>query len=302
MTCRDVREVADSFLSGELLTETNHEILRHLDTCPSCRAEMDARRRLRGALQDAFARAPELQPRAEFTSALRERLRDTPAHDRRRWMWSRSWLALAAGLLIVAAVAGILLLNRPLTPADALARDAIGDHQTCALTPHPGQRGVPLEEAAQKIDSTYRLLLTAPPDDVATPDGAAHVLDRHACAFGTRRFAHIMLQYRGRVVSLLMTANDASAVADAMPHLIGLPADGLSVVSVNGAHHAFLVVGDLDSAALTELSRAVTVPLARRLDARLFTPELLFRSALQRISFFHCCTSVTGPSRPVGEL
>ena len=37
MTCRDVREAADSFLCDELLTETNHDILQHLDTCPSCR-------------------------------------------------------------------------------------------------------------------------------------------------------------------------------------------------------------------------------------------------------------------------
>ena len=42
MNCRDVREVADSFLCEELLTETNHEILRHLDTCPSCRTELHA--------------------------------------------------------------------------------------------------------------------------------------------------------------------------------------------------------------------------------------------------------------------
>jgi hypothetical protein len=57
MNCRDVREIADSFLCEELLTETNHEILRHLETCPLCRTEIDARRRLRGALRDAFNRA-----------------------------------------------------------------------------------------------------------------------------------------------------------------------------------------------------------------------------------------------------
>ena len=76
MNCRDVREIADSFLCEELLTETNHEILRHLDTCPLCRTEIDARRRLRGALRDAFNRAPELQPSAEFQNRLRDQLRD----------------------------------------------------------------------------------------------------------------------------------------------------------------------------------------------------------------------------------
>ena len=84
MNCRDVREVADSFLCEELLTETNHEILRHLDTCPSCRTEIDARRRLRGALRTAFNRAPELQPAGEFADRLRDQLRQAAVHRHRR--------------------------------------------------------------------------------------------------------------------------------------------------------------------------------------------------------------------------
>jgi len=51
MTCRDVRELADSFLAEELLTETNHEILRHLETCPVCRADLAVRRELRDGLR-----------------------------------------------------------------------------------------------------------------------------------------------------------------------------------------------------------------------------------------------------------
>ena len=81
MNCRDVREVADSFLCEELLTETNHDILRHLDTCPSCRTEIDARRRLRGALRTAFNRAPELQPAGAFADRLRDQLRHEKAWE-----------------------------------------------------------------------------------------------------------------------------------------------------------------------------------------------------------------------------
>ena len=58
--------MADSFLSDELLTETNHEILRHLDTCASCRAEIAVRRQFRASLQVAFERAPDLQPPPDF--------------------------------------------------------------------------------------------------------------------------------------------------------------------------------------------------------------------------------------------
>ena len=55
--------MADSFLGEELLTETNHEILRHLDTCPVCRADLAGRRALREGVQRAFHRAPDLEPK-----------------------------------------------------------------------------------------------------------------------------------------------------------------------------------------------------------------------------------------------
>jgi hypothetical protein len=74
MECRDVREMADSFLARELVTETNHEILRHLDVCPVCRADVAGRRALRDGLRRAFQNARELGPTAEFTTRLRTTL------------------------------------------------------------------------------------------------------------------------------------------------------------------------------------------------------------------------------------
>src|SRR5262245_37920964 len=128
---------------------------------------------------------------------------------------------------------------------------------------------VPLEEAAQRFDSAYRLLLNAPPDDISTPDGVARVTERHSCAYSARRFGHVIMEYRGRVVSLLMTANDGETGdvgQGAIPHVVGRPMNGLSVVSVNGRRHAILLVSDLNPAELTQLSRAVSMPLARRLE------------------------------------
>lgn len=269
MNCRDVRDVADSFLCEELLTETNHEILRHLDSCPSCRTEMDARRRLRGALRTAFNRAPELQPAGEFADRLRDQLRGASAHRHRSWMLSSRWLALAAGLVLAAGVTAAILFNRSSATADALAQDAIGDHRNCALKYRLTRAPVPLEQAAQRFDSAYRLLLSAPPDDIPTPNGPAHVLERHSCAYGAHRFGHVILQYRGRVVSLLVTANgrttgDAESMA-AIPHVIGRPVDGLSVVSVNGSRHAIMLVSDLEKSELTQLAEIVSLPLVQRL-------------------------------------
>jgi len=285
--------MADSFLSEELLTETNHEILRHLESCPSCRSEIDDRRRLRGALRAAFDRAPDLQPTADFGSRLRGHLLQAASDRHRSWRISRRWLALAAGIVLVAGLSGALLLSRWTRPAEALVRDAVGDHQNCALNFRLVKMPVPLEEAAQQFDSAYGLLINTPPNDIRTPDGPARVIERHSCAYGARRFGHVIMEYRGRVVSLLMTASDAAAaddVTEAVPHVIGRQMNGLSVVSVSGLHHAVLLVSDLDRAELTRLSQIVSVPLAQRLQGSLLPDggalATLFMSPTGRTSTF----------------
>lgn len=269
MKCRDIRDMADSFLNDELLTETNHEILQHLDTCASCRAELAARRELRGSLQAAFNRAPDLQPLPDFAQRLRDQMRAAAAGAKQDAPFSRRWLMLAASAVLTAGLTGAFWLTQE-TPVDALARDAIGDHWNCALKHRRVRTPVPLEEAAQRFDNVYRVLLKAPPNEMSTPNGPVRVTDRHSCAFGTRRFGHVILQYRAHVVSLLVTADDErpSAVTlplDLDPHLHGRPVNGLSVASIHGAHHAILLVSDLDGRELRQLSAVVSVPLVDQL-------------------------------------
>ena len=75
MQCRDARELLDSFIGEELLVETNHDLLRHLATCPECGAELDGRRRIRSGLKQAFLRSADLQVRPEWAEELTIRLR-----------------------------------------------------------------------------------------------------------------------------------------------------------------------------------------------------------------------------------
>ena len=130
MECREVRQLAEAFISEQLLVETTHAIVAHLDRCPACRAEVDGLRRLRAATRSAFANMPELTPRPEFLSVLTGRLQAESARQQpSRW---KPWLALAASTLLVAGT-GWAFREWSLTNLSTLLYAAVGDHRFCAL-------------------------------------------------------------------------------------------------------------------------------------------------------------------------
>jgi putative zinc finger protein len=270
MTCRDVRELADSFVDDALGTETTGEILWHLATCSTCRSELDGRRTLRRSLKTAFDRAPDLQPPTGFTARLRTNLSGAADPSNAHRTDRRRWLALAASMAIVAGLSAWALQYGSTAPLDKLALDAVGDHWNCGLKNRAVRTPVPLEQAAQRFDGAYRLLLTVPADHVSTSNGLVSVLERHSCAFGTRRFGHVILEYQGKLVSLLLTQDDGnlsdgSMGRDAAAHVHGPFATGFTVVSVRGSGHTVLLVSDLATDDLVRLSDAISRPLAQKL-------------------------------------
>ncbi|MBW8868363.1 MAG: hypothetical protein JF610_13725 [Acidobacteria bacterium] len=210
MECRDVRELTDSFLSEQLLVETTHDILRHLAQCPSCRAEIESRRRLRTALRGAFERSPELRATPEFLESVGRRVRDRQSsRSLRAARWSfRPLMAIAASLLLVSAVAfgGREWLGASLLHA------ALGDHQNCAIRFRLKEKPISLEEAAQRFDPAYRSLVAVAPSPARLSGGELTVLERHSCVYDRRRFAHIVLRYRGTLVSVLVTPDRLARV------------------------------------------------------------------------------------------
>ena len=59
MNCTEFREVVDSYLSDELLTETNHSMMRHVENCSDCQALVYARKKIRSRLKFAVRSAEE---------------------------------------------------------------------------------------------------------------------------------------------------------------------------------------------------------------------------------------------------
>jgi hypothetical protein len=270
VTCRDVRELADSFVDDALGATTTGEMLWHLSRCSACRSELDGRRTLRRSLQSAFSGASDLQASPDFGARLRTNLIRASSPSQHQRTNHRRWLAVAASMAIVVGLSAWALSYVSTKPLDQLALDAIGDHWNCGLKNRAIRAPVPLEQAAQRFDRAYRLLLTVPADHVSTPNGPVSVLERHSCAFGTRRFGHVILEYRGKVVSLLLTQedgdlSDGSVGGDGAAHVHGRSDNGFTVVSVRRSAHMILLVSDLEAQDLVRLTEAVSKPLAQRL-------------------------------------
>src|SRR5260370_9510591 len=70
MQCREFRDIADSYLGNELIVETNHEVISHLEHCAECRRELAARRGLRSPLRQAFLKSHANQIEHEYAQAL----------------------------------------------------------------------------------------------------------------------------------------------------------------------------------------------------------------------------------------
>jgi hypothetical protein len=271
MECRDVRELADSFLGEELLTETNHEILRHLETCPVCRADLDARRTLRDGVRRAFHRAADLEPGPDFIAGLRTSLQSTAYQaPARRGIRLQGWWALAATVLLAVTV-GLAYRGREwIAATGALARAAVGDHLNCALHFRLAEKPITLEDAAARYGPAYRVLENLPPDDVMTTIGPARVLERHACVYGGRRFAHVVLEYRGQRVSLLVTnaerGLELKLPGEALPDVTSAGRiDDMAVVSFRASSHMVFFAGEVAQTDLMKLADAVAGPLYRRL-------------------------------------
>ena len=97
--CRDARAAADAFVAGELPAESSRAVVRHLESCPMCRADVDARRALREQLRGAFLSDRTLAPRVEWAADLAQRLQSSaPARPATVGGWWSGGLALAQTL------------------------------------------------------------------------------------------------------------------------------------------------------------------------------------------------------------
>lgn len=298
MQCSEFREIIDSYLKDELSIETNHNIIQHTQTCSACRAELVARRETHAQLRRAFNHAPEFQMRPEFAFRLRNKLKaeasgkPNTAFNFFAALMRPQWLAVVA-CLVAAVVIGVFALRPQSDSPNELARSsadtwtrreartafpagdlsgaairlasfekreaALGDHQHCAIKYNLPEEPIDLNEAGRKYDAAYVDLAQAVRTGEGLRAGDIRYIEDHSCVYDGRRFAHIVLEHKGRTISLLVadaydtSANDANAVAVACSHDDG----GYRVSCFGTKRHSVFVVSDL--------SEADNLMIARRL-------------------------------------
>ena len=273
MQCDDFREIADSYLSDELLIETNHDVIRHLETCAGCRLELASRRQLRHQLRTQFNQASDLQMPDGFANNIRLQLRDQALRRPRVVIPRMAYVGIAASLLIAIALGFTALqrwrLNqRELVAWASLTESAAGDHRECALEHKLGPTIIDLKEAGRVYDRAY-FNLDGEIAVGALPAGA-QLIDAHSCEFRGRRFAHLVVKYHDQLVSVLVAKTEGPNNRAPKPEAGDLVADLNSnpyrIAYVGTERHAVFVVSGLDQKDNMVIARSIAPALEKHLQ------------------------------------
>ncbi len=282
MNCKDFRDIADSYLSNELLVETNHDLLRHLESCVGCRNLLSSRREMREQLRTSVKSADISLISQAFAVRLRSRLRQQ-AFGRQRAVagLKLAFAGMAAVLLLT--VGAVILRQRSEQPVQAnlnpavtipansavtndppqyfraayiaARNDAIDDHKNCALTKNLEQHPISLSEAAKKFDKVNAGLDTTILKTLREKFGNdAKFIDAHYCLINGRYFSHIILKYKGRVVSVLMTKLDTGGLHEG---------DAISCKSDEGVETACFEIGGYGIFVVSDLPESDNMTIAR---------------------------------------
>lgn len=246
--CGKYRPLLDSYVSNELLIETTHEVVRHLESCRSCRFELDERVRLRGKLRQAVnGIAPPAALRSRILTAL-----EAPAAPAPTRQTNVRWMQLAAGLAVLL-FSGLLFQVLVRNPGHfaSLLDMAWHQHEGCTLAGHyPAQ---PPTEAKMRHDlgPHYEALLPVMQKELRD----YQLRKAHICRPGGREYAHFILQKGDALVSVsLLKKQDREA--------LGTPVSptartGGQLAAFESATHVAFIMGNIAPAEAQRLAQAI---------------------------------------------
>lgn len=255
--CAELGRSAETLVDGELLEREQAEAEAHLATCEGCRRSVEALRRTRAAVRQRLREAlGPGSPRGRAPAALRARLHQALARERRPW-WRRalSPLPLAAA---AACAAGALLVLYTHVDSDPLAEEAVARHR----------RDLPLEVTTasvgpESVAGWFRGKVdfaTRPPEfrksDVRLVGGRiSHIKDRPA-AYMRYQLPH------GQLGLFIVEDPDRRLGGSGRPLHVGpatvrmMNAHGYNVAVWRDDRIVYSLVSDLDAPALERLVEA----------------------------------------------
>jgi anti-sigma factor (TIGR02949 family) len=225
--CDKTRKYLDSYISNELLVETNHEVLRHLESCPACSAELDTCTRMRARLKAAVKSQP-VPP--ELQARIREQI-----WSRRSGSWFtvgrvRWAVTVAASLLVCAGVwmnnsrdrmpdlsdrpAQSAYVQRVSSSLAAILRLGLGDHIHCSIFRRYPQAPPPVEKMETDLGPSYKGLL--PVVRATIPEGYRLIMG-HQCSYAGRKYIHLTFEKGGRLLSLVVARKDPGESLGGLP-------------------------------------------------------------------------------------
>ena len=215
--CKRVRSYLDSYLNNELLVETNHEVLTHLEACDACSRSLEDRARVKAQLKRAVMK--EYAP-----AALRERIGDDLRRSRG---FSFNTFSLVFGAAAAAAVVAVvtftfftssptrkpLSLHAQVSPGDVtgqVLKIGFDNHVFCTIDHNLANKQFTPEQMSEKLGPEYAglvaLVKEKMPKDYTVAVG-------HRCHYQEREFIHLIMRNQDDVVSLVITRKNGEAFA-----------------------------------------------------------------------------------------
>jgi Putative zinc-finger len=216
--CEKIRRYMDSYISNELLVETNHEVLRHLEACPSCSAEVEARSRVKTRLKAAVE--SQSVP-VDLQVKIREQIRQPESRPvvtatRTRWaMAAAAAVVLTAGVWVTRTRTGLpdladrqaqnAFIQRVSQTVSTVLRVGLGDHIHCSVFRKYPKKAPSLEQMAESMGPAYKGLVQLVKASV--PD-QYRIIMAHQCGYGGRRFVHVTLSDGSKLISLVIARKE----------------------------------------------------------------------------------------------
>ena len=278
--CQKIWDLLDPYLDNELLVETNQSVVDHLAFCRDCAAECERRIELRRLLKVAFGddddRDSEESSRKRIQIALdRERSPRTTARIR--------WAVLAASLIVTVALglaywrirstskpadspAVSLPTTQPSVEIAAVDRDAVENHQVCALS-YPSNWTLDPQRVARDLTPRFAPLVKA----IGRNHASYELIEGHVCSYQQRRYAHLIFRGNGHTVSVFIERDDPAGnpKTSRPPEIDQASYQAYQVARVDTRNHHIFVVSDLPTRENLDLAHQLfpsTLGFIRKLE------------------------------------